>query len=536
MKNMMIYLRNVAGFKMDYFKRMTYDDICPIFEKKFNSNVAFLQKIKEQMEEEDSRALKRISKSQKNKAAKKQKLDEEVAELKRHLQIVPNVEDDVYTKAIPLACKVLVVDYEIYTKNNKPYYKIIRADESPQLFLRFLSLLRNFDREDLEVLWELVKERFASSKPKNFSDDFLLNTLTYMFVKPDVQAQVWKNQRTVHGLAKVKSWRLLESCGVHIITFTSTQMNFLVERRYPLTRFTLDQMLSNVRLEVEEKSKFAGAISSIHKIVQRYMDQQMNETVKVAAQIQSDRLRDEAQAEKEEFLKNLDENIQKIIKEQVKEQVKTSYAMAVDLSEMELKKILIKKMESNKSIHRSDEERNLYKALVKAYESDKIILDKYGDTVILKKRRDNKDKDEEPSAGSDRGESAPAEEPMQTTKDLEEPSHQEFKTATHESIQLWISDLAKQADSRSSFNELMDTPVDFSAFLMNRLKVDTLTPKLLAGLTYELMKRSCKSLVELEFFLGEVYKATTDQLDWNNPKGHQYPHNLLKPLPLIPNS
>nr|GFB70990.1 hypothetical protein [Tanacetum cinerariifolium] len=43
---------------------------------------------------------------------------------------------------------------------------------------------------------------FASSKPKNFSDDFLLTNLTYMFEKPDVQAQVWKNQRTVHGLAK----------------------------------------------------------------------------------------------------------------------------------------------------------------------------------------------------------------------------------------------------------------------------------------------------------------------------------------------
>nr|GEX39542.1 hypothetical protein [Tanacetum cinerariifolium] len=49
------------------------------------------------------------------------------------------------------------------------------------------------------------------------------------------------------------------------------------------------------------------------------------------------------------------------------------------------------------------------------------------------------------------------------------------------------------------------------------------------------MKRSCKSLVELKFFLEEVYKVTTDQLDWNNPKGQQYPHNLLKPLPLIPN-
>nr|GEZ21625.1 hypothetical protein [Tanacetum cinerariifolium] len=74
------------------------------------------------------------------------------------------------------------------------------------------------------------------------------------------------------------------------------------------------------------------------------------------------------------------------------------------------------------------------------------------------------------------------------------------------------------------------------AFVMNRLKVDTLAPKLLAGLTYEMMKGSCKSLAELEFFLEEVYKATTDQLDCNNPEGQQYPHDLRKPLPLIPTS
>nr|GFC43840.1 hypothetical protein [Tanacetum cinerariifolium] len=95
---------------------------------------------------------------------------------------------------------------------------------------------------------------------------------------------------------------------------------------------------------------------------------------------------------------------------------------------------------------------------------------------------------------------------MHITKDLEELAHQEFETATHGSIQPWISDLAKQADSHTSFNELMDTHVDFSAFLMNQLKVDTLTPELLAGPTYELMKGSCKRLVELELFLEEVYK------------------------------
>nr|GFB85938.1 hypothetical protein [Tanacetum cinerariifolium] len=141
---------------------------------------------------------------------------------------------------------------------------------------------------------------------------------------------------------------------------------------------------------------------------------------------------------------------------------------AADLSEMELKKILIRKMEGNKSIQRSNEQRNLYKALVEAYESDKIILDTYEETVTLKRRHDDDaDIDEEPSVGSDRGskrrrkgnepesasapkekatrsagkstqgsksrqasasESATAAKPMQTTFQIEEPSHLEFET------------------------------------------------------------------------------------------------------------
>ncbi|GJW86168.1 hypothetical protein Tco_0161508 [Tanacetum coccineum] len=240
---------------------------------------------------------------------------------------------------------------------------------------------------------------------------------------------------------------------------------------------------------------------------------------------------------------------------------KTSHAVAANLSELELKKILIDKMESNKSIYRFDEQKNLYKALVEAYESDKLILDTYGDTVSFKRRRDDEDKDEEPFARSNRGskrrragkepestsalkektskttgkstdgsksqhksvgESAHTEEPMHMNKDLEEPTHQE--------------NLAREEGPRESFDKLMDTPLDFLAFMMNRLKINTLTPELLAGLIFELMKGTCKILVELEYFFEEVYKETTDQLYWHNPKGQQYPHNLQKPLPLIPNS
>nr|GEW17617.1 hypothetical protein [Tanacetum cinerariifolium] len=151
--------------------------------------------------------------------------------------------------------KVPVVDYQIHQEHNKPFYKIIRADGTHQLFLSFITLLRNFDREDLEMPWKLVQERFQSSEPKNFSNDFLLNTFKIMFKKPNVEDSIWRDQRGRYGLAKVKSWKLFESCGVHVITFTTTQMILLVERKYPLTRFTLEQMLNNVRLEVEEEVK-----------------------------------------------------------------------------------------------------------------------------------------------------------------------------------------------------------------------------------------------------------------------------------------
>nr|GEX14492.1 xylulose kinase-1 [Tanacetum cinerariifolium] len=70
----------------------------------------YLKNTKEQIEEEESRALKRLNETPVEKAAKRHKLDEEVEELKRHLQIVPNEDDDIYTEATPLAHKVPVVD------------------------------------------------------------------------------------------------------------------------------------------------------------------------------------------------------------------------------------------------------------------------------------------------------------------------------------------------------------------------------------------------------------------------------------------
>nr|GEU94269.1 hypothetical protein [Tanacetum cinerariifolium] len=72
-----------------------------------------------------------------------------------------------------------------------------------------------------------------------------------------------RDQKGRYGLAKVKSWKMFESCRIHIITLTATQMFLLVEKKYPLTHFTLEQMLNNVRLKVEEDSEMSLELLSI---------------------------------------------------------------------------------------------------------------------------------------------------------------------------------------------------------------------------------------------------------------------------------
>nr|GFB61657.1 hypothetical protein [Tanacetum cinerariifolium] len=116
--------------RLDYFKEMSYDDIRLIFEAKFNSNLKFLLKTKEHIEEEESRAIAIINETPAQKAAKRRRLDEEakdVEELKQHLEIVPDEDDDVFTEATPLARKVRVMDYQIIHVDNKPQYKIIQV-------------------------------------------------------------------------------------------------------------------------------------------------------------------------------------------------------------------------------------------------------------------------------------------------------------------------------------------------------------------------------------------------------------------------
>ncbi|GJY59661.1 hypothetical protein Tco_0459553 [Tanacetum coccineum] len=267
-------------------------------------------------------------------------------------------------------------------------------------------------------------------------------------------------------------------------------------------------------------------------IVDNYLASKIKEIVDVAVQLQTNKLREEAQAENHEFLNQVDSTMKAIIKEQVQAQVskimpkiekyvtesleaevlvrstnqpQTSYVVADSLSKFELKKMLIEKMETNKSIDRSDVQKDLYKALVESYNSDKDIISSYG-------------------------KSAQAEEHGQKVDDLEEHSHKEFNTGNDDVIPV-----RETLEDASQWNP-PSSPIPDREWHKTKT-IDKRPPQPWISQLAQAIgtQSSFNDVVELEYHLEEVFKATNDRLDWHNPEGKPYPHDLSKPLPLIQN-
>ncbi|GKB60315.1 hypothetical protein Tco_0916501 [Tanacetum coccineum] len=156
---------------------------------------------------------------------KKQKVDDdkETEELKQCMEIISDDGDDVTIEVTPLSTKSLTI------------------------------MLKNFDREDLEVLWSIVKARFKKTKPVNYMDIFLHLNLKTMF-EHHLKVSVWKNQQ---GLVKVLNWKLYDSCRVHCVTMQNILYYLLVKKMYPLTKHTLHQMFIDVKLQVDYECKMA---------------------------------------------------------------------------------------------------------------------------------------------------------------------------------------------------------------------------------------------------------------------------------------
>nr|GEV88667.1 hypothetical protein [Tanacetum cinerariifolium] len=199
---------------------------------------------------------------------------------------------------------------------------------------------------------------------------------------------------------------------------------------------------------------------------------QMNQFVEA---VSSDRLRDEAQRENDESLKTVDENMQNIIKEQVKKQVK-----------VQVSKILLR-------IKQAVNEQLEAEVLTQSSHSSKTSYAVAADLSVMELKSAGRLTQGSQSRQASTSESVFTEEPGQTTCQMEEPSHPEFDTGAEDQpiVQSsqhpeWFSQQQKPPSPDRDWNKT----------------------------------GSCKSLVELEYHLEEVFKATTYQLDWVNPKDY----------------
>nr|GEY01347.1 uncharacterized mitochondrial protein AtMg00810-like [Tanacetum cinerariifolium] len=160
---MSTYLKNMDGWKPRALKNKSFAEIKELFDKamvRINNFVDFRTKLvedntkKAQAEIAQESSSKRAGDEPEQEIAKKQTLEDEneSAELKRCLEIVPDYRDEVTIDATPLSVKTLIVDYNIYKEGRKRFFQIIRANGNSQMYLTFSKMLKNFDKEDLEVL------------------------------------------------------------------------------------------------------------------------------------------------------------------------------------------------------------------------------------------------------------------------------------------------------------------------------------------------------------------------------------------------
>nr|GEV07292.1 hypothetical protein [Tanacetum cinerariifolium] len=376
-------------------------------------------------------------------------------------------------------------------------------------------------------------------------------------------------------------------------SFTSL-LNFTFVFKFNERVTNLEKDLS----EIKQVDQYAQALSSIPAIVDCYMDNKLREEINKAIKAYNFNCREEAQAEKREYIELTESTVKTIIKEEVNDQLpqilpqvisdvvtpiieknvtdsletvvltrsssqpQSLYEAAATLFEFELTKILIDKKEKNKSFNVGDYKRELYDALIKSFNTDKDILESYGDVFSLKRSRNERDKDRDPFAGSGRGTkrrksskddvssrdskskerslqvplktppnldiSLPTSLPMQRSQVILKRRQVDFRPP-----QTWISQVAHAEEPPSSFDELNDTLFDLSTFVINWLNIPYLTQEILVGPAFNLFKGTYKSNTKLEYHLEKCSKATAERFDWHNPENKPYPFDLRKPLSFI---
>ncbi|GJS91597.1 hypothetical protein Tco_0774233 [Tanacetum coccineum] len=264
----------------------------------------------------------------------------------------------------------------------------------------------------------------------------------------------------------------------------------------------------------------------------------------------------------------------------VSSQPQSTYEAASTLTEFELKKILLDKIEKSELYltaprSRKDKDKDEDPSARSDRGLKKRKLSKYEEPTIGPKKKDltsgsskgtksqpkssgksvqleelvfevadsNLPQDQEGNLGDNedepRNETASRYDWFKIPTPPQEPTDPDWnigKTTQEGPTQNWLMTLAASTSTDKSlkdFDELMSTPIDFSGYILNGLKIKNLTQEILLGPAFRLLKGTCSNYVELEYDFEECYKALSEKLDCEIFEGGDYLFDLSKPIPLI---
>ncbi|GJV70490.1 hypothetical protein Tco_1490485 [Tanacetum coccineum] len=175
----------------------------------------FVDKDTELVKESSKKAEEEMAQESSSKRAREE-LEQEIVQ-----------DDEVAINAIPLATKPApIVKFQIHRKGWNGYYEIMTADGSSKTYLLFSQQLTEFDREDLENLWKLVKAKHGNTRPEEGYERVLWSDLKTMF-EHHVEYLIWRN---LQG-KKVLLWRLYDSVDTLVECFEDMHVKMIVEKR-----------------------------------------------------------------------------------------------------------------------------------------------------------------------------------------------------------------------------------------------------------------------------------------------------------------
>ncbi|GJR75753.1 hypothetical protein Tco_0088118 [Tanacetum coccineum] len=237
-KNMIKYLKNQGNYKISDFKGMSYNEIRPIFEKvwDFNQHIEPMEHGSEKMKSPE-------------------KIEEE--DIQEEMKEVVKESGAKRKKSLPRK-RIIVKRQKLEEDAEKEELK--GGDGSSKNYKVLSEMLEDFDRQDVEELYRLVKERYSASRPEGY--DLMLWGDLHTLFEPDEEDEIWKNQHEYN----VISWSLYDFCGIHILLMQNgIAIHMLTEKKYPLSQEMISKMLKK-KLEVDHESSQAFELLSTNGV------------------------------------------------------------------------------------------------------------------------------------------------------------------------------------------------------------------------------------------------------------------------------